>query len=105
MTLGCQFLSPLAEDIERLVLLYWYLPIHQPYLTFDKLDTGLSWDIAGVSKYHQKMPRDENGIKTLHIQHTLSNNSNNNNNNNNNNEFRKSVLTKTDLVWKSLISK
>ena len=55
LTLGCQFLSPLAEDIERLVLLYWYLPIHQSYLTFDKLDTGLSWDIYGISKYHQKM--------------------------------------------------
>ena len=55
LTLGCQFLSPLAEDIERLVLLYWYLPIHQSYLTFDKLDTGLSWDISRISKYHQKM--------------------------------------------------
>ena len=55
LTLGCQFLSPLAEDIERLVLLYWYLPIHQSYLTFDKLDTGLSWDISWISKYHQKM--------------------------------------------------
>ena len=48
-------MSPLGQDIERLILLYWYLPIHQSYLTFDKLDTGLSWDICGISKYHQKM--------------------------------------------------
>ena len=70
MTLGCQFLSPLAEDIERLVLLYWYLPIHHSYLTFDKLDTGLSWDISGISKYHQKMA--ERKMKKNNFPVTLS---------------------------------
>ena len=59
MTLCRQFMSPLGQDIERLILLYWYLPIHQTYLTFDKLDSGLSGDIWDI-KISSQDAREEN---------------------------------------------
>ena len=53
-------MSPRGQDIERLILLYWYLPIHQTYLTFDKLDSRLSGDIWDI-KISSGDAREENG--------------------------------------------